>query len=83
VLENVFHIKKLNSSLLGLVGLQELMTGKKMASGPTSSLQGKGSGLPSVYYCVHHVQAYTCKRTACALRDDCTEVHQSVYHEMI
>jgi hypothetical protein len=38
MLENVFHIKKVNSPLLGLVGLQELMTGKKMASGPASSL---------------------------------------------
>jgi hypothetical protein len=46
---NVFHIKKVNSSLLGLVGLQDLVTGKKVASGPTSSSQGKGSVLPNGY----------------------------------
>jgi len=48
MLENMFHIKKVNSSLLGLVGLQDLMTGKKVVSGPPSSSLGKGSGLPSV-----------------------------------
>ena len=57
MLENMFHVKKVNSSLLGLVGLQDLMTGKKVASGlPSSSLGkggllssllGKGSGLPT------------------------------------
>jgi hypothetical protein len=47
--EDVFDIKKVNSSLLGLVGLQELTTGKEVTSGPTSSLQARGSVLPSGY----------------------------------
>jgi hypothetical protein len=47
--ENVFHVKKVNSSLLGLVGLQQLMTGKKVLSGPTGSSQAKGGVLPNGY----------------------------------